>query len=66
MSKGVPQGSILGPLRFTIYINDTASHVSADSVNLYVDETVLLCNAQTESLTIQQLQLVFKNLQRAL
>ncbi len=41
VSCGVPQGSILGPLMFIIYINDMDSVISDCSVSLYADDTVV-------------------------
>ena len=38
---GVPQGSILGPLLFSIGVNDLPSVISLSDINMYADDTEL-------------------------
>ena len=41
VTKGVPQGSILGPTLFSIYIKNIAQAVGSSLIHLYVDDAVL-------------------------
>ena len=40
ITKGVPQGAILGPTLFSIYINNISQAVGSSLIHLYADDSL--------------------------
>ena len=61
LKAGVPQGSVLGPLLFLIYINDLADSISSD-MRLFADDSSLFTCAkgvtQTHHKLLKDLQII--------
>jgi len=64
--KGVPQGSVLGPLLFYIYINDFNCGVTNILINLYADDSIIYSFPPSVEQALNNLQDDFCIIQRTL
>ena len=45
IKQGVPQGSVLGPVLFLLFVNDIPLHLTNSTVDIYADDTTITASA---------------------
>lgn len=56
LKSGVPQGSVLSPILFNVYVNDISNSASHCQLFQYADDTVLLAKHPVHSTSVAMLQ----------
>ena len=56
LTHGVPQGSLLGPILFSIFTNDLPSYLSHGSIISYADDTQLLDSEAPENFRLLKIR----------
>ena len=50
IKQGVPQGSVLGPALFLLFVNDIPLHLTNSTVDIYADDTTITASAHFSEL----------------
>jgi hypothetical protein len=45
VTSGVPQGTVLGPILFLLFINDLAEYIQHSTLRLFADDSIIYCKA---------------------
>lgn len=61
---GVPQGSVLGPLLFLIYINDIRNAIPDENIKLYADDTNLFIHGVDRKYVFEKANMYLKLLNK--
>lgn len=60
---GTPQGSVLGPLIFLLYVNDLPEYVTDGEVFIYADDTCIVVHDISKDYLIEKVRLVIGSFQ---
>ena len=66
LEKGVPQGSILGPLLFLLYVNNICNQMQFSTYHMYSDDTIVYSCAPSLGMAVSNLKSDCITLQHAL
>ena len=64
VSIGIPQGGVLGPILFLLFINDITQSVNAGTCNIFADDVAIYTSGKTVKDAESQLQICINEIDR--
>ena len=64
VSIGIPQGGVLGPVLFLLFINDITQSVNAGTCNIFADDVAIYTSCKTVEDAESQLQICINEIDR--
>ena len=64
VSIGIPQGGVLGPVLFLLFINDITQSVNAGTCNMFADDVAIYTSCKTVEDAESQLQIYINEIDR--
>lgn len=66
VTTGVPQGSVLGPLLFSLYLNDINFIEDCEFINLFADDTLITASDHSLDVAVHKINLTLENISKFL
>jgi hypothetical protein len=61
VTSGVPQGTVLGPVLFLVYINDLSEYMKSSQLRLFADDSIIYKTINIEVVDVELCQRLWQS-----